>query len=400
MSDSKSPKQPHVEVVRFELAPKSLATVVLTIAAIWLLGQLLAIVMTIVCAFILVGTLNPLVEWLEKRHLRRTFAIATVFLGCVLILGLIGLITFPPLWEQLTKIAEELPSHQRKLAHLLLQHKFTAPFADGVRTFGAGKLASGLNLMSAVSVSLTVAEGMGYALTAIVLAIYFIADRDRMRGGLYALTPRRFHLRLARILANLEMIVGGYMRGQLITSLAIAAFAFVLLSACQVPNALALAAFAALTDVLPFVGGLLATTPAVFASLSQGTVTATVVLVAMLAYQEFESRVIVPRVYGRTLRLPSAAVVVALLVGGRLGGILGALLALPLAAGLRMLAEELRLEMPGDDTDGSAMRARDEIAEEAYAAQSAGATPEEAGVVATQLADQIRHAAQSPDDDG
>ena len=377
-------------VIHFEIGPRSIAWVVLTAGALWVLGQLVAILLTVVCALILVGTLNPLVGWLEKHAIGRNQAVAIVFLGCGVVATLIGLLTIPPLWEQLTSLAENLPGHQTRLADALQRHKLTASVADAVRTFGAGTLASGANVMSAVSVSLSVAEVLGYAATSLVLAIYFIADRERMRGGLYAVIPRSHHLRLARVLANLETIVGGYMRGQVITSVAIALFTFVLLTICGVPNALALAAFAGLTDVLPFVGGLLATTPAVLASLSQGTVTASVVLVMMLSYQEFESRVLVPRVYGRTLRLPPAAVVVALLVGGQLGGIIGALLALPLAAGLRMLAEELRFEMPGDDTDGSVLRARDARAERHYAAMSAGASAQEAGVVATDMADEIR----------
>jgi predicted PurR-regulated permease PerM len=116
----------------------------------------------------------------------------------------------------------------------------------------------------------------------------------------------------------------------------------------RVPNAVALAVFAALTDVIPFVGGLLATMPAVLVASSQGSAVTVIVLAAMIGYQEFESRVIVPRVYRRTLRLSSAAVVIALLVGAKLGGIIGALLALPIAAALRMLVEELRVELPGD----------------------------------------------------
>jgi hypothetical protein len=112
----------------------------------------------------------------------------------------------------------------------------------------------------------------------------------------------------------------------------------------------------------------------------------------MVGYQEFESRVLVPKVYGRALRLPSAVIIVALLVGGKLGGMIGALLALPLAAALRMLIEELRLELPGDDTDDSALKQRDAQAEQAYAKQSAGASPEEAGTVAIRIADQIREA--------
>jgi predicted PurR-regulated permease PerM len=380
-----------VQTVRFELAPKSIGLVVATLAGLWLVGQLSAIVVLLVCALILVGTLNPFVAWLEKRRVRRSLALALVFFTSLSVMGLLSFITFPPLWEQLTRLAHDLPSLQSRLAQTLDEHQLTAGFSDPVRNFAAGKALHGLDVMSAVTMSLDVVEIVGYAATALVLAVYFIADRERMRGGLYAVVPRTWHVRLARVLANLETIVGGYMRGQVITSVAIAAFTFTLLTICHVPDALALAAFAGLTDVLPFVGGLLATTPAVLASLSQGTVTASVVLVLMVGYQEFESRVLVPRVYGRTLRLPSAAVILALLVGGKLGGVLGALLALPLAAALRMLAVELRLDLPGDDTDDPLLRARDAQAEQDYARQSAGSTPEQAGVLATGIADQILH---------
>jgi predicted PurR-regulated permease PerM len=249
-----------------------------------------------------------------------------------------------------------------------------------------------LNVTAAVMASLGVVEIIGYAATSVVLAIYFIADAERTRGALYALFPRRFHVRLARVLMNLETIVGGYLRGQIITSVAIGVFTFALLSILRVPNALALAAFAAVTDVIPFVGGLLATTPAVLVALSRGTAVTTIVLAAMIGYQEFESRVIVPRVYGRALRLSSAVVVIALLAGGKLGGIIGALLALPIAAALRMLVEELRVDLPGDDTDDRQMRARDARAERTYARETAGASPEEAAVVATEIANEIRQA--------
>src|SRR5262249_13040686 len=97
-----------------------------------------------------------------------------------------------------------------------------------------------------------------------------------------------------------------------------------------------------------FVGGLLATTPAVLATLSVGVPAAIVVLVAMILYQELESRVLVPRIYGRVLRLSPPVVIVSLLVGGPLLGLVGALLALPVAAGIRMIVRELRVELPGE----------------------------------------------------
>ena len=117
---------------------------------------------------------------------------------------------------------------------------------------------------------------------------------------------------------SLETIVGAYIRGQMITCLLMALFAFGLLTACGVENALALAAFAGLADVLPYIGPLLSVGPAVLAALPHGPVIALIVLTLMLAYEEFESRVLVPRIYARALRLPSSVVLFALLAGGTL----------------------------------------------------------------------------------
>ena len=116
----------------------------------------------------------------------------------------------------------------------------------------------------------------------------------------------------------------------------------------------------------------------------------------MFLYQEFESRILVPRVYGRTLRLSPALVLVALLVGGTLLGILGALLALPVAAGVQMIVRELRVELPGDAHLDDAARARDDKAERIYEQLTEGAPVDEAVEIAGRLAETIK----ANEDDG
>ena len=379
-------------VHRIEISYWTIVAVALTVGAVWLLGVVLPILVVIAVALMLVGTVNPAVGWLQRRRLSRPVSIAVVFSVCGIVLVGAALVTVPALVAQVTQTIEHLPEIQKSLARTLESHHLTEPLANPIRNFNPEERLRSLNMTTALTTSLGVVEVIGYVATCVVLAIYFIADAERSRAALYALVPRRFHVRLARVLLNLGTIVGGYLRGQIITSVAIGIFTFALLAITRVPNALALATFAALTDVIPFVGGLLATTPAVLVALSRGSAVGEIVLVAMIGYQELESRIIVPRVYGQALRLSSAVVVIALLVGGKVGGIIGALLALPIAAALRMLVEELRLDLPGDDTDDPRLRARDARAEWAYARETAGASPSEAAAVATEIAAEIREA--------
>ena len=125
---------------------------------------------------------------------------------------------------------------------------------------------------------------------------------------------------------------------------------------------------------------------AVIAALARGPTTALIVFVVLAAYQEFESRFIVPRVYGNVLRLPAAIVIIALLIGGKLLGILGALLALPIAAGIRMIAEELRFELPGESPEDPALLALEERKEEEYRERTEGVPAEKAAQIAAEIA--------------
>lgn len=382
---------PEQSVVRFEIGPRSIMRVLATVAAVWLLFQLRAVVLLLVVALIFAGTFNPLVEWMERRGLRRIYALTALFVALLVVASTLIVLFLPSFVEQLAQIVRDLPRHRDQLVVLLQQREFTAPLARAVQNAGLEQAVARIE-GDLVGYSPQVVTALGWAVTTLFLSFYLLADGKRMQGAVYALVPRAYHMRLARIFQNLEGIVGGYMRGQLITSAGIALFTFTLLVVCKVPNALSLALLAALADVIPFIGGLLATAPAVLSALSVGLPTGIVVLVGLFIYQEFENRILVPKVYGRVLRLAPTTVVLALVSGGVLMGVMGALLALPIAAGLQMMLAELRVEMPGDDSADRSAQARDAKTEATYERMSAGATAPEAGQIAKTLAHDIRDA--------
>ena len=378
-------------LVRFEISPRSIAWILATIVGVWLFLQLRAIVVLLVVALVFAGTFNPLVEWLERRGIKRLYALTLLFVALLLATSLLIFLTVPPFFEQLAQIVRDAPHHREQLIALLGQRDFTAPLARALQHAGLEQTFTRIE-NSLVAYTPEALTALGWAVTTLFLSFYLLGDGKRMQGAVYAVVPRDYHMRLARILQNLEAIVGGYMRGQLITSAAIGVFTYLLLVICGVPNALSLALLAAVVDVIPFIGGLLATAPAVLVALSQGLPTGLVVLLALVLYQEFENRVLVPRVYGRALRLAPATVVLALLAGSILLGVIGALLALPIAAGLQMILAELRVELPGDDSDDRSEQARDAKTEATYERMSAGASAPEAGQIAKNLAHDIRDA--------
>jgi predicted PurR-regulated permease PerM len=383
--------------VEFGLSTKTIVTLVLLAASLWLLVRLWPVLLVVVAALVVVGTLSPAVRWLETKGMRRGAGIALVFSVFLALSLCVVALTIPALVSQATALLDHEPALRARLADVLAGSHLTAALAHGLRGLKYSALAPTIG-GAALDLSVRVFAIAAYALSALFLALYVLIDRDRLRGGLYAVIPRSHHVRLSRIVMNLETIVGAYIRGQMITSLLMAVFTFVLLTACGVENALALAVFAGLADVLPYIGALLSVVPAVLAALARGPVVAVVVLVLMLAYEEFESRVLVPRIYGRALRLPASVVMFALLAGGTLMGILGALLALPVAAAAMMLIEELRVELPGEQEGlvDTQLREADNRGEDEYERRTEGVPAEQAAAIAVEISRERREEESHP----
>jgi predicted PurR-regulated permease PerM len=380
-----TPESPHASRLRIEIAPKTLALVLGVVAAIWLLDQLATVLAVVTVALVLVGTFDPIVAWIEHRGLRRGRALVLVFVAAALALAAVVLLMVPPLIEQFVGLMENAPRERERIVSALDGYGWAKPLIRALQDLPLEDLGARAGAeMIGYSTKLVVA--IGYGLSTLFLAIYLLADPARSKGLVYAVVPRRHHMTLARILLELKGIVGGYMRGQLITSMSIGLFVFVLLTALGAENALAIALFAALTDIIPFVGGYIASTPVVMAVTPRGTSITLIVVGLMVLYQEFESRILVPRVYGRVLRLPPAIVLVALLVGGTLAGILGALLALPIAAGLQMVLRELHLVLPGEAPRAGHAHQLDERASKVYEHLSEGVPAADAGAIADDLA--------------
>ena len=378
-------------VVRVELSMRSLLVVVGLVAAVWLLISIAPIMLVLVTALMLVGALSPLVTWLEQKNIRRSFALCTVFGAAIALIVTLAMVTIPTIITQAKSLVENEPVIRERIAMYLQQSNYTEPLAYDLRNLHYTDLAKSFKT-TLLSMGTDMLETLAYGTAAVFLAFYIMLDRDRLRGALFAIVPRAHHIRLSRILLNLVTIVGGYIRGQVLTCLLMGGFIFVLLLTCRVPNALAIAAFGGIMDLLPYIGIFLTMGPAVLAATVKGPVIAGIVFGSLFAYEELESRVLVPIVYGRALRLPSSVVFFSLLVGTALDGIVGALLALPIAAAILMLVEELRVELPGETVQPKDIEQRleDDRTEQEYERRAESMPAEQAAAIAVEISGERR----------
>ncbi len=110
-SDAPPPKDSPVRagVVRFELSPSTIITMVLVVAGLWVMIRLLPVVLVLVTALSIVGALSPVVQWLETRRLRRGLSIAIVFLTLLVITLLVVTLTIPALLAEVTSLIDQEP---------------------------------------------------------------------------------------------------------------------------------------------------------------------------------------------------------------------------------------------------------------------------------------------------
>jgi len=320
-------------MLKIEISYRGILVIALALLAAWAAIQLWSVILIVLIALILMLGLLPYVDGLVRFGLPRSGAVLVLMAAIVAVTaGLFGLMV-PAMIDELKSVRDNLPESAREIEELLAGVGIKVELQERARNVDWDSLISG---RAAVDYGQRLLSTTVSVITVIVMTAYLLAETPRLGGFISQFIPADRKVDANWLFLSLTRVVGGYLRGQVITSLSIALFTFTLLQVIGVPNPLAFAVLAAFADVIPLVGALIATIPPVATALQDSSTRALAVLVGMVAYQQFEDRYLVPRVYGRTLNLPPLIVLIAVLAGAELLGVVGVLLALPLTAAGRV----------------------------------------------------------------
>ena len=316
-------------------------------AVVQAVGRLGTVITLLVISFFLTLSLNPLVEALTRRNLRRGWAVTIVFLGVLAVFTLVGWVVIPPVVEQGSELTTNAPRMFDNLLanpwvqdvdhryHLVqhIQEEVNKRVADGnlwAGVFGgvldAGKL---------------IATGVFSALTVLVLTLYFLASFPAVKQAAYAVVPASRRPRTISLAEEVMRRVGSYAIGQVAVAAINAFCAWIMMSLIGLKFAAVLAVAVGFLGLVPMVGATLGATVVAIVAFFDEPKKALIVIIYFIVYQQIENYAVMPRIMQRTVAVPGAVTVVAALAGGALLGILGALLAIPFAAGALLLYEEV-----------------------------------------------------------
>jgi predicted PurR-regulated permease PerM len=358
-----SGERPHVPPV---VVPRwvQLVTLPLGIIALWALARAAgAVLLVFLVAGVLALILNPVVHFLQRRlRFPRGLAVFCVYIGLLVAFVGVGFLLANPIADQAKTIQRDLPTlvddANAQLADLQgwlddksIDIQVKRQGETAIETLSDQLSRSSGDIASTATGLLTSAVTAGFGLVLVfVVSIYMLLYGPRIGILVRRYMPPGDGTPEDDFPSRIQAAVFGYVRGQLLFSLAMGAgcgIGLYLLGLTGVfpagkTYALAFAVFFGLMELIPYVGPILGALPPLLVALFTDPLDIVWVGIFFIALQQIEGHVVAPQIFGHTLRINPLLVIFALLTGAEIYGILGALLSLPIAAVLRETAIYLR----------------------------------------------------------
>jgi predicted PurR-regulated permease PerM len=301
-------------------------------------------------AVLLAVTIEPLVAWMGRHGVRRGLAVSVVALVLLLTAVLVFGVLLPGAGREVGDFASSMGRIRQDVVRRIPPEFGSIREAVARPETLAPKGSVGKWLQTSLVVGKYALEGIGAIALTLAVALYLLLEGKELYAWLVSFVPRSRRDRVAQTAEEVSRVVLAYMRGQVITSVLCALYVSGVLLLLRVPAALLLGLLAGILDIIPVVGTiLLIALPALVAStISPGR--GLLVLLALSLYHVIESYLIVPRVYGKQMRLSALTVLLAVTVGGALQGIAGMVLILPLVAAYPIVERLWLRPLVGSDT--------------------------------------------------
>ena len=303
-------------------------------------------VIILVALFLATG-LNPAVEAIRRRGTSRTTAVAIIFIGVLVFVGLFLALVVPPLVRQSAHLIDIAPS---LLQDLKANPRIAAlnehyAFIDTLQKKLASITSDGTLLVSAfggvIGVGKTVLSGTLTGLTILVLTLYFITSLPEATAIALKMVPASRRPRIALLTDAIIARVGAFVGSQILISSMAAAFVTILSFALGLPSPIAIGIIVFICGLVPLIGHFLGCGIVTLIATTQSVAIGAIAFIAYIVYVQIENYVVTPKIMKRTLAVPGAVTIIAALLGTSLLGLVGGLLAVPVAASIILILEQV-----------------------------------------------------------
>ena len=303
-------------------------------------------VLVIISIFLAMG-LNPAVEFFRKRGLSRGLSVASI-LGLVIAFVIaLSFLIIPPVIKQTTSLIESAPTLIESLKNNSLIANINEHYGliDSLNTKVQSITKNGTLLISAfggiVGVGKSVISGVFTALTILVLTMYFTISLPQVLDYGIRLAPASRRSRIRALTNGIVDRIGAFVGSQ-ITVAFIAGIVMSIVSAILgMPSPIALGMLVFICGMIPLIGHFIGSTILTIVGFTQSVTTGVAILIAYLVYQQLENYILMPKIMQEKLSIPGLVTIVSALIGASLLGLVGGILAVPIAASILLILEEV-----------------------------------------------------------
>lgn len=327
---------PPVKITQYDISYRAIFRVLAVAALVAGVFYLSDIVLALLFAVVIASGIEPAVEWFGRYRIPRIAAVLLIYvLAAAMLAGVIYLI-IPLLVDEFNVFLETYPLYQRQLLKELREFRnvpFYSFFSETVTDvilnppFELGRLTT-----STLGFLFSLFGGVVSGIILIVVSFYLASQERGIEYFIRMVTPLKHEAYAIDLWQRAQAKIGHWLRTQLLLGLLVGALVYIGLTLLGIRYALSLGVLAAVFELVPIIGPILAAVPAVLLALLSSPFLALGVALMYVVIQQIESHLVVPLVMRRTVGLNPLVVIIALLVGAKVAGILGIFLSVPVAA--------------------------------------------------------------------
>ncbi|MDM5248376.1 MULTISPECIES: AI-2E family transporter [unclassified Lysinibacillus] len=305
--------------------------------------------------------LRPLLGLLERWRIPRIWGILLLYIGAIGILTLLVLLVYPFLRDQFTNLAKEFPEYFMALTQNTVDYlnnsriteyldKMNFNYNEVVNNFTTDMVKTvkdtATNLAQGVATGIT---GFVSTLTGIVLSLvtvpfilfYLLKDGEKLPNFILKMCPPRMRKEVHEIFHDMDKQISSYIQGQILVSMCIGSMVTIGFLIIGMKYALLLGFLAMITSVVPYLGPVIAITPAVIIALVTSPFMLIKLAIVWTVVQLIEGKFISPQIMGKSLSIHPITIIFVLLTAGSLFGVPGVILGIPGYAIFKVLVTHL-----------------------------------------------------------
>lgn len=314
------------EVKKIEISWMSFWRLILLIIILALVYVLRSIFVMLFVAIIIAAAFSPLVDRLEKKRIPRFLGAAAIYLFILILLAIVLYFSFPIVYEQILNIGSLLPGFSEKILGSATTSQLGEKILDFLTTY-QGSLFEDAGKFFAILFNL--GGGIVSVVTVFLISFYLLIKKDGVADFIKFVLPISIEESVLRIWYRSKLRLGKWLRTQILLSGFVGIMVLAAMLILGVKYAFILAVFAALCELVPVVGPILAGIVATLIALTQSVPLALWTALVFILIQRLENDILIPLVMKKTIGFNPVIVIVGLLIGAKLGGVVGVLIALP-----------------------------------------------------------------------